>query len=116
MPPTWQMIEREIWQVAGYVQSLGRKTPVSLPGEPERRLLYVPVREMGAYYFKGEAKYVPGTEFMGGGEQALLGDEAYGAIRALDVRTRGFSELPVGLDSAMCPLITCHGGLPEGLN
>ena len=42
---------------------------------------------MGAYYFKGEAKYVPGKEFMAGGEQALLGDEAYGAIRALDVLT-----------------------------
>jgi alcohol dehydrogenase (cytochrome c) len=54
---------------------------------PLTRLFYVPVREMGAYYFKGEAKYVPGTEFMGGGEQPLLGDEAYGAVRALDVFT-----------------------------
>ena len=54
---------------------------------PLTRLFYVPVREMGAYYFKGEAKYVPGKEFMAGGEQALLGDEAYGAIRALDVLT-----------------------------
>jgi alcohol dehydrogenase (cytochrome c) len=42
---------------------------------------------MGAYYFKGEAKYVAGKEFMAGGEQALLGDEAYGAVRALDVLT-----------------------------
>ena len=54
---------------------------------PITRLFYVPVREMGAYYFKGEAKYVPGKEFMAGGEQALLGDDAYGAIRALDVLT-----------------------------
>jgi alcohol dehydrogenase (cytochrome c) len=54
---------------------------------PLTRLFYAPVREMGAYYFKGEAKYVPGKEFMAGGEQALLGDEAYGAIRALDVLT-----------------------------
>jgi cytochrome c oxidase cbb3-type subunit III len=36
MPPTWQMIDREIWQVAGYVRSLGRQAQVALPGEPER--------------------------------------------------------------------------------
>ena len=54
---------------------------------PLTGLFYVPVREMGARYFKGEAKYVPGKEFMAGGEQALLGDEAYGAVRALEVLT-----------------------------
>jgi alcohol dehydrogenase (cytochrome c) len=54
---------------------------------PESGLLYVPVREMGAIYFKGEADYKPGTYFMGGGERALDGDAAYGAIRALDVLT-----------------------------
>src|SRR5438132_13510359 len=42
---------------------------------------------MGAYYFKGEAKYVPGAMFVGGGEQALRGDQASGAVRALDVMT-----------------------------
>jgi cytochrome c oxidase cbb3-type subunit III len=36
MPPTWQMIDREIWQVAGYVRSLGRQGQVALPGDPER--------------------------------------------------------------------------------
>ncbi|HLJ47053.1 MAG TPA: PQQ-dependent dehydrogenase, methanol/ethanol family [Bryobacteraceae bacterium] len=52
---------------------------------PIAKTLYVPVREMGAYYYKSEAEYKPGTFFGGGGERALAGDKAYGAIRALDV-------------------------------
>ena len=51
---------------------------------PIAKTLYVPVREMGAYYYKSEAEYKPGTFFGGGGERALAGDKAYGAIRALD--------------------------------
>jgi alcohol dehydrogenase (cytochrome c) len=54
---------------------------------PRTKLFYVAVREMGAYYFKGEAKYKPGTAFMAGGEQALSGDQAFGAVRALEVMT-----------------------------
>jgi alcohol dehydrogenase (cytochrome c) len=50
-------------------------------------LLYVPVREMGAYYFKTDAEYEPGKFFLGGGEQALDGDNAKGYIKALDVST-----------------------------
>jgi alcohol dehydrogenase (cytochrome c) len=50
-------------------------------------LFYVPVREMGAYYYKTEAEYKPGNWFGGGGERPLSGDAAYGAIRALDVNT-----------------------------
>jgi len=42
------------------------------------------VREMGAYYHKGEAAYKPGTLFTAGGERALRGDKAFGAVRALD--------------------------------
>ena len=48
---------------------------------------YVSVREMSSYYYKGEAEYKPGTFFAGGGERALSGDDAWGAIRALDVAT-----------------------------
>jgi len=48
---------------------------------------YVAVREMGSIYFKTEAEYEPGKNFLGGGERALAGDEAAGAIRALDVTT-----------------------------
>lgn len=42
---------------------------------------------MGSYYYKTEVEYEPGAPFLGGGEQALSGDNAYGAVRALDVRT-----------------------------
>lgn len=50
---------------------------------PVTKLLYVPVREMGSYYFKGEAKYEPGKVFVGGGERRLDGDKAWGSVRAL---------------------------------
>ena len=52
---------------------------------PKTGLFYVPVREMGSYYHKGEATYVPGQAFQGGGEALRPGEEAYGAVRALDV-------------------------------
>jgi alcohol dehydrogenase (cytochrome c) len=54
---------------------------------PPSRRFFVAVREVGAYYFKGEAEYQPGKPFMAGGEQALVGDKAYGAIRALEAET-----------------------------
>lgn len=50
-------------------------------------MLYVAVRHMGSVYFKGGAEYEPGRPFMGGGEQAQGGDEAWGYVKALDVRT-----------------------------
>ena len=54
---------------------------------PGLGMFYVPVREMGSYYFKSEAEYKPGTFFAGGGERALPADDNYGAIRALDAST-----------------------------
>ncbi len=54
---------------------------------PEHKLFYIAVREMGSYYYKTDVEYEPGAPFLGGGEQALSGDNAYGAVRALDVRT-----------------------------
>jgi len=33
MPEAWQMTDREIWQVAGYVRSLGRTAAPNLPGD-----------------------------------------------------------------------------------
>lgn len=54
---------------------------------PGHKLFYVAVREMGSYYYKNEVTYEPGKPFLGGGEQALSGDNAYGAVRALDVKT-----------------------------
>jgi len=36
MPEAWQRTDREIWQVAGYVRSLGRTEVSKLPGDPAR--------------------------------------------------------------------------------
>jgi cytochrome c oxidase cbb3-type subunit 3 len=36
MPAAWQLTDREVWQVAGYVRSVGRTAPSKLPGEPEK--------------------------------------------------------------------------------
>jgi alcohol dehydrogenase (cytochrome c) len=54
---------------------------------PNTGLFYVPIREMGSYYYKGEAEYVAGRAFLGGGESLRPGEEAYGAVRALDALT-----------------------------
>lgn len=54
---------------------------------PLTETLYVPVRHMGAVYYKAAAEYEPGRPYMGGGEQALAGDDAWGYVKALDVRT-----------------------------
>ena len=55
---------------------------------PATGLLYVSVREMGAHYYKTPAEYEPGKPFLGGGEQALQGDEAYGAAVLKEIETR----------------------------
>jgi len=51
---------------------------------PKTGLFYAAVREMGSYYYKADAEYKAGQPFMGGGERALAGDSASGALRALD--------------------------------
>ncbi|HZO51614.1 MAG TPA: PQQ-dependent dehydrogenase, methanol/ethanol family [Bryobacteraceae bacterium] len=54
---------------------------------PQTKLFYAPVREQGAYYYKGEADYKPGVIFNGGGQRVKPDEEPYGAIRALDPET-----------------------------
>ncbi|MYD00095.1 MAG: PQQ-dependent dehydrogenase, methanol/ethanol family [Gammaproteobacteria bacterium] len=54
---------------------------------PRTGLFYQPTRIMGAVYFKADVEYVPGQPYTGGGEQALRGEEASGAIKALDALT-----------------------------
>jgi alcohol dehydrogenase (cytochrome c) len=54
---------------------------------PLAETLYVAVRHMGAIYYKASAEYEAGRPFLGGGEQALAGDDAWGYVKALDVRT-----------------------------
>jgi alcohol dehydrogenase (cytochrome c) len=54
---------------------------------PYTRQFFIPNRRMGATYFKADAEYEPGQPFLGGGEQALSGDDASGAVLALDAMT-----------------------------
>ena len=51
---------------------------------PLERALFVSVREMGSYYFKSDVDFEPGEPFLGGGEQALSGDQAKGYVKAID--------------------------------
>lgn len=51
--------------------------------DPGRGLFFVAVREMGAYYFKTDVDYEAGQPFLGGGEQALSGDQANGYIKGI---------------------------------
>jgi len=54
---------------------------------PNTGQFFVPNRRMGAIYYKADVEYTPGAPFLGGGEQALDGDRATGAIVALDAMT-----------------------------
>ena len=54
---------------------------------PLTQMLYVPVRHQSSVYYKAAAEYEVGRPFMGGGEQAIGGDEAWGYVKALDIRT-----------------------------
>ena len=55
--------------------------------DPVKERFFVATRLMGAVYYKADVEYEAGEPFLGGGEQALAGDDAAGAIRALDVLT-----------------------------
>ena len=54
---------------------------------PVSEQFFVATRLMGSIYYKADVEYEEGQPFLGGGEQALSGDDAAGAIRALDVMT-----------------------------
>jgi alcohol dehydrogenase (cytochrome c) len=52
---------------------------------PLNEKFFIANRRMGAVYYKADVEYEPGKPFLGGGEQALSGDEASGAVVALNV-------------------------------
>ena len=55
MPGAWQMTEREVWRVAGYVRSLGRVEITKLPGDAGRgRELYRAKQCTGCHIVSGE--------------------------------------------------------------
>jgi len=71
-----------------YPQVAGGTNWMSPAYNPQTGLFYVPVREGGSLYFKGEADYKPGRRFQGGffNNENVAGDW-YGAVRALDPLT-----------------------------
>jgi alcohol dehydrogenase (cytochrome c) len=81
---------------------------------PQTKLFYQAAREMGTVYFKGAAEYKPGTAFTGGGGRHVNGDDASGAIRALDSTTGKMKwEFPL-LSPGYTSLLSTAGGLLFG--
>jgi alcohol dehydrogenase (cytochrome c) len=81
---------------------------------PQTRLFYQHAREMGTIYYKGDAVYKPGTAFTGGGGRYVNGDDASGAIRALDAVTGKLKwEFPL-LSPGFTSLLSTAGGLVFG--
>ncbi len=63
---------------------------------PNTEQFFIANRRMGAKYYKSDVEYEPGMPFLGGGEQALDGDDASGAIISLEVMTGKFQwEFPL---------------------
>jgi alcohol dehydrogenase (cytochrome c) len=54
---------------------------------PQTKLFYQAAREMGTIFYKGESRYTPGQAFTAGGGRAVNGDDAWGAVRALEATT-----------------------------
>jgi cytochrome c oxidase cbb3-type subunit III len=55
MPGAWQMTDREVWRVVGYVRSLGRVEPSKLPGNAGNgRELYLSKGCAGCHIIRGE--------------------------------------------------------------
>ena len=97
-----------------YPHILGAASWYSPSYSPQTRLFYQAVRETGTVYFKGEALYKPGNAFTGGGGRTTAGDEAWGAVRALEVTTGKLKwEFPL-LSPGYTSLLSTAGGLVFG--
>jgi alcohol dehydrogenase (cytochrome c) len=81
---------------------------------PQTKLFYQAAREMGTHYFKGEAKYKAGEAFVAGGGRAINGDDAWGAVRALEATTGKLKWEFKLLTPPMNGLLSTAGGLVFG--
>ena len=81
---------------------------------PDTGLFYVSAHETGAYFIKGTGKIEPGPPkgiVGGGGIRALVGEQSYGAIRALEGTTgKRVWEFKL-LSPAWVPVLSTAGGL-----
>jgi len=55
--------------------------------KPSTNQFFLATRHMGSIYYKSEAEYQPGKFFLGGGQQAFSGDDAWGSVQALNALT-----------------------------
>ena len=81
---------------------------------PDTGLFYVSAHETGAYFIKGTGKIEPGPPkgiVGGGGIRALVGEQSYGAIRALDATTGKRKWEFRLLSPAWVPVLSTAGGL-----
>ena len=81
---------------------------------PQTGLFYVSAHETGAYFIKGTGKIEPGPPkgiVGGGGIRALVGEQSYGAIRALDATTGKLKWQFKLLSPAWVPVLSTAGGL-----
>jgi alcohol dehydrogenase (cytochrome c) len=100
--------------VLTYPNLIGSANWYSPTYSPQTGLFYQAVREMGTYFFKGDAKYEPGRVFVGGGFRNVGGDDAYGAVRAIEATT-GRSKWEFKLPSPpWMSLLSTAGGLVFG--
>jgi alcohol dehydrogenase (cytochrome c) len=81
---------------------------------PQHHLFYVAAREVGSIYVKTDVEYRPGAMFTGGGERGIPGDEAYGAIRALEPATGSLKWEFRLLTPPVAGLLATAGGLVFG--
>ena len=81
---------------------------------PKTRLFYQPTREMAGIYYKGDAEYKDGTAYAGGGGEVKNGDDAYGAIRALESTTGKLRWEFKLLTPPLAGLLSTAGGLVFG--
>jgi alcohol dehydrogenase (cytochrome c) len=81
---------------------------------PQTGLFYQAVKEMGTYFFKGDAKYEQGRVFDGGGFRSVGGDDAYGAVRALEATTGQLKWEFKLLSPPWMSLLSTAGGLLFG--
>jgi alcohol dehydrogenase (cytochrome c) len=81
---------------------------------PQTGLFYQAAREMGTFFFKGEPQYKAGEPFVAGGGRAVNGDDAWGAIRALEATTGKLKWEFKLISPPMSGVLSTAGGLVFG--
>jgi alcohol dehydrogenase (cytochrome c) len=81
---------------------------------PKTKLFYQAAREIAGVYYKGDAEYQDGTAYTGGGGEVKSGDQAYGAIRALEGTTGKMKWEFRLLTPPLAGLLSTAGGLVFG--